>query len=316
MRFAICLATLALLIGNVCVADNYQLEGVPFTPPTNVDVIWGIPVTNLPSNLWVYKVHNTSFSWAVISNLLRIGSLHLVNRQRNDQFMQKYDTNYMRFAVKNDKGLTLHMLNVSPSRGGIDYIDQSGEPKAPLEEGPSEQEVFQFANDFMFQAGIDRTEIDPKPRAGMVTTSQRANGSSMGPAFHTERGVMYQRIIDGVDERGSCLTINYGAHGKILSYQIKWRNLVPYEPCAIATTNEIVDFIRSGKAKLYPPDELGIVGQITRIKVFKFFPTYYSLPSEDYRPLPFEFPYAELVVEADYGNTNTVLYVNCPLIKN
>jgi hypothetical protein len=312
VRFVLLFTLFALSTTCFCFAGEYQLDGEPFNPPATAQICWGFAVTNLPIDLWVYRVYPQSFSTQVISNLLRIGNLQFLNRQENDRYMKAFDKDYMRFMTQNSRGRILRCLNVSPSRGWIEYFDHSGDPKTPLEEGPSEKETFQLAVNLMFQAGIDRSEVDPQPRAGSYTTSQRGDG----PPFITERGVIYQRLIDGVDERGSCFMADFGSHGKVSSYQIQWRNLVPYEPCSIVDTNEIIDLIRSGKAKLSTPEEVGIVNQITRLKIVKCVPLFYSLPSNSKQQLDFEFPYADITVEADYGSTNALLYLNCPLIKN
>jgi hypothetical protein len=291
------------------------LEGDPFSPPANVSVVWNTTATNLPTALWVYRIYPQSFSLSVISNLLTIGKLQIHDRvKRLDSHLSSLDTNFMRFTVANDKGQTLHCLDVAPSLGWINYHDTSGNRTDPLEEAPAMEKSIQLANQCVFMAGIDRSLINPKPHRMSATTTQRGKS----PETITERGVFLSRKVDGIDERGFCIFADYGMQNgepKLMSLEINWRNLVPYKSYSVATTNDIIDFIKSGQATLpSQPEELYDLSKVKKLTITQFNPIYYS--ELGMYKMDFEYPYSEITVVADFGSTNTTtFYLNCPILS-
>lgn len=297
-----------------CLADKYELEGEPYMPPTNALIVWKVAVTNLPTDLWIYQVCPQTFPSPVISNILTMSKVEMKDLIKSDKQSLDFDANFQRFLVKNKKGTMLYQLEIAPTRGWITYEGPLGNGTDPLEIAPTVEEVKQLGLKCAFQIGIDRSLIDSKPRSMSVSTTQR--GSL--PEMITGRGVFYSRKIDGIDERGFGFTANFGTHNgnpQLLSFTLNWRNLVPYKPCSVATTNEIIDFIKSGRATTPPqPVELNVLKNAKKLMITQCTPIYFSKPGM--YNVSFEYPYLEMTVVADYGDTNTTtFYLNCPIFR-
>jgi hypothetical protein len=298
-----------------CRASDFRLEGEPYLPPTNAAIVWAVSVTNLPTDLWVYKVLPQSFAPSVISNIMAMGRFDIKNLVGSSKQQLEYDAHFKRFVVTNKKGTMLRQLEIAPSRGWITFEGSVGDEKDALEVAPTVDEVIRLGLKCVYEVGIDSSLIEPKPRSMSVSTTERGNSQSVT----TDRGVFFSRKIDGIDERGFAFTCNFGTHNgkpQLLGFDLNWRNLVPYEPCSITDTNQITNLIKSGRATFMPQaadlDDLINAGKLT---ITRFSPIYFSRPQMD--KIEFEYPYAEMTVVADLGSTNTTtFFLNCPIIDD
>lgn len=310
MKF-VCL--ILLIIGSLltCRADTYKLEGEPFVPIASAKIIWGISVTNLPSDLWVYQVLPGKFAPSVFSNLLSVSQLKVVNSTQVNPYFKEMDPDFMTFEIGNEQGRIFHSLNVAPSLGWAKYFDNTGNPKDPLLESLSENQTKELGKHYMFLFGIDRSLYDPKPRLMTISTTTWKTQTNI----ITSRGVAYSRRIDGIDEKGSCFYIEFGGCNKVMNFEMNWRNLVPYKSYSITGTNEIIESIKSGQARVtnVSNDALEKLFHADKLTITRFDPIYFSRPGT--KKIGFEFPYAEMTVQADYGTNQETVYMNCPLIK-
>src|SRR5882757_2549653 len=112
-------------MGLTAHAELYQLPGTPFKPATNTEIVWLVnTTTNLPKNLWVYKVIPQTFSTAVLSNILTLSELKSVNLTKTPNAPVP-DKDWIRFATRTPKGALIHCLDVAPNIGWINYHNTS-----------------------------------------------------------------------------------------------------------------------------------------------------------------------------------------------
>jgi hypothetical protein len=299
-------------MGLIAHAELYQLEGLPFQTATNVEIVWTASVTNVPKDLWIYKVVPADFSMAVVSNLLTLCHLESKNLAKRD-YMPAPDKDLVHFEIKNQNKRRLHSLDIAPNLGWISYDDNSSDYRK-IQPAPSEDQVVDLAFDILFLAGIDRSQVLRKPKNFRVTTMQTGDA----PEIISERSVFLVRKIDGINERGFCFTADYGSENnepKLKSFDLNWRNLSPYEARQVATTNQIADFIRNGMARVPIMDfDTESLKHAKKLIVTTFFPLYYN--QYGFKPVEYEFPYAAMDVVADMGNGHTVSFpVNCPMLS-
>ena len=152
-------------VNNLSPAESFRLEGEPFNPSTNSEIVWSAPTNNLPRGLWIYKVMPEAFSAAVVSN-----AMNICHFQKND-LAQPPDKNQIVFKNKN-KFNQSHVLSIAPTLGGMDYNSQ-WDYKIPIEDVPSSDEAETLARDILFQLGIDRSSLADKVQKGYDDTSTR-----------------------------------------------------------------------------------------------------------------------------------------------
>jgi hypothetical protein len=299
-------------MGLIAHADLYQLEGIPFQPATNVEIVWTASVTNVPRNLWVYKVVPANFSMVVVSNLLTLSHLESKNLTKRD-YSPAPDKDLVHFEIQNQNKRRLHSLDIAPNLGWINYEDNSSDYRK-LQPAPSEEQVIDLAFDILFLSGIDRSQVLRKPKNFTVTTVQAGND----PEVVSERSVFLVRRIDGINERGFCFTADYASENnepKLKSFDLNWRNLTPYEARQVATTNEMADFIRNGMARIPIIDfDTESIKHAKKLTLTTFFPLYYN--QFGFKPVEYEFPYAAMDIIADLGDGHTMSFpINCPMLS-
>ena len=293
-------------------AESYQLEGIPFEPATNVEVVWTTTATNLPQYLWVYKVIPQTFSMAGVSNLLTLCELESKDFLKRPNPLIP-DKDLVRFQTQTIGGRTLHSLEIAPNLGWIHYQNTS-ENTVKYETAPSNERITDLAFNILFQIGIDRSLILPTAKNYSFATTQVDNN----PEIISSRSVFLVRKIDGINERGFCFMADYGNHNKepmLLSFDLNWRNLTSYESGKVATINEMSDFIKNGKC--YMPEQsidLDMLKRAKKLTVTTFFPLYYN--QLGFKKVDFEYPYAVMDIVADMGDNKTISFaLNCPILS-
>jgi hypothetical protein len=292
-------------------AEPYQLEGIPFQPATNVEIVWIVTVTNLPKDLWVYKVVPQTFSMATVSNLLSLSGLEPKNLTKPGGAIP--DKDYVRFQIQNSTGRTLHCLGIAPNLGWIYYQDNSADYRDKIEPAPNSEVITKLAFDILSKVGIDRSQVLTSTNFPIGTT-QVGND----PEVISRRSIVLVRKIGGIKERGFCFMAEYGSyHGKpkLLEFDLNWRNLLPYESHPVAGTNEMNNFIRSGRATIPPQDiDFDTLKHAKKLMVTTFFPLYYNKPGFD--KVDYEYPFVVMDIVADIGDGQTISFaMNCPILS-
>jgi hypothetical protein len=300
--------------GFMAHAEPYQLEGTPFQPPTNVEVVWTATIPNLPKGLWVYKILPQTFSAAVIANLLKLSDLESNNllTEPTDELIP--DKNFIRFAILNQKGRHLHSLDIAPNLGWICYEDNSGDYHDKIEPAPSEVKVKNLAYDILFQAGIDNSQVLHASTNFPIGSMKVGNG----PEVISSRSIVLVRKIGGINERGFCFRAEFGTHNrepKLLEFDLNWRNLLPYEARRVATKYEMIEFIKNGKTTTsFSEVDINTLKHSKKLTVTTFFPLYYNKPG--FYQVDYEYPYVVMDIVADISDKQTVSFsLNCPLLS-
>jgi hypothetical protein len=305
------LAVIVALVGvnNLSPAESFRLEGEPFNPSTNSEIVWSAPTNNLPRGLWIYKVMPEAFSAAVISNAMIIGHFQMKDLTRPP------DKNQISFQNKNEFNRT-RFLTINPTIGTMKYQSDT-DASAPAENVPSSEETEKLARDVLFQLGIDRSLLAEKVRNGYdnIRTRYDRTGHQTAAPEATMRGISFERRIDGVLLSDQwCFLIHFGNHGIVEDFSLCWRNILPSESHQVATPEQIVKMIKSGKVVL-PPQMSDTTGldSAKKLTVVKITPHYYNGIGKE--SLDFMYPYADLEMTADSGNTNaTTFFLNCPIL--
>ncbi|HEY1718435.1 MAG TPA: hypothetical protein VGH42_09115 [Verrucomicrobiae bacterium] len=285
-------------------ADSLRLVGVAYLPPTNLEITWSAPTNELPHGLWVYKVIPQDFSMAVISNAMAIGSF-----QARD-IINPRDTNMIHFQDRKDNWR--RRLEIVPSEGWIGYLDQ-WETKEPLKNVPSEDEATKLAMDYLFQLGIDRSQFVRKARIN-PTTVIRLHQGQKSPEEVVRREVVLNRCIDGVEQTVGSFRITFGNNAKVEAFDLSWRNLQAYESHQLATANEIIGLIKGGQAVIPLPEfDFTQLDQAKKLTIAKITPYYWGEWPSD--PQDFVYPFAQLEMTADLGNTNFNFQLRCPILS-
>jgi hypothetical protein len=290
-------------------AGSFRLEGEAFHPATNVDIVWKA-TNNLPRGLWVYKTIPQNFSTAVVSNLMVIGGFEWKNlvKSPHSSLPDKnliYFRNGMRYLI------------IAPTLGWIEYYAaESNDPREPVVDVPDKAKIESLALDVLFQMGIDRSLLCDKKNGYEATEGKLSRDGQMLTTNVFERGVSFGRLIDGIKSRNAgSFMIQFGSHAKIHRFWLQWRNLLPYESCAVAKPDEIMNFIKTGKATL-PVQSYDWTGadKATKLTVLEATPYYFD--DDIFRPLDFMYPYVDLKVEAELVSSNkTTFYLECPILS-
>jgi hypothetical protein len=305
---------LIILVGSLCSpAGSFRLEGLEgktYQPSTNVEIAWAA-TNELPRGLWVYKVIPQTFSMAVVTNLMAIGGFEWKNLVKSPK-SRLPDKDL--FCFRDKKEYWTRCLTIAPTIGWIEYFANDTDSKAPVEDVPSKVEVEKLALDVLFQMGIDRSLLCYK-RNGYETIAGKLSRDGQKLTTNVvSRGISYDRQIDGVRSGGIGFYIDFESHAKITRFWLEWRNLLPYAAHPTLTTNQIIDEIKAGHAIGTFSEDLSGLDQVKKLTVVKMTPYYFD--DELYKPFDFTYPYAELELVADFGNTNTTtLYLQCPILS-
>jgi hypothetical protein len=215
-------------------------------------------------------------------------------------------------------------LGIFGNLGWVDYEDLNAvvsmEDTSPATV-PSEEECLRLALSWLPKVGIDRSELatmGDSQELRVYRVVRRRGWLDQKTGSETNevilRGVSLIRRVDGIDFDGigyrGGVAINFGNDGKIAKLEVVWRNLKRSRLHATLTASEMTDAIRAGKAKWQPPvpSQNGIK-KITVTGVM----TLYRGKNGDEEQKVVE-PYARLATVVDYGHTNVVANLECPIL--
>ena len=289
----------------------YKLDGVPFHPAANIEINWVVAITNVPENLWIYKVVPQKFSMAVLTNILSACHLSTKNRSTPEQIPPE-DKDYIRFQIQNENGRILHSLDVAPNLGWFHYENNSWNYYDKVAPAPSMEKIVDMSLDILREAGIDFSLVSGKPRKYTESTTELGTNAAVISA----RDVFFHRKIDGIPQNGFCLETQYGTISNqptLFKLEINWRNLSPYILRQTAFTNQLNDFIRNGKSTIQFYDfDTNTLKDCKQLTVTTFFPLYYN--TYGFKSVNYVYPYCVMDIVGTLENGNTVSFpINCPL---
>ena len=315
---------LSALVGAVIVggfsspAEPFRLEGEPFQPPTNCPIAWNAATNGLPSGLWIYKVMPEAFSAAVVSNAMRIGHFQMKDVSRTSEAQSPLKDKHLIYCYNLNEYGKARFLYIAPTVGAMEYGSQK-DYTAPVEAVPSSEQTEQLARDVLFQLGIDRSLLGERVRNGYDETSTRADrqGNLLGPPRVVTRGISFERRIDGIPlSEAWCFLVNFGSHGTIEDFKLRWRNLLPYQSHRLLTPAQVLGLIKSGQS-VFPPQAAASRQEVVGAKamtVVKLTLRYFNGSGKEW--LDYLYPYADLEMTADFGDRNTGTFcLRCQILS-
>jgi hypothetical protein len=292
------------------------------------EIFWGAPTNQPFKELWIYSVVPQDFSGEQVSNLMALGSFNLRYEKKWHRNILTTNTEPLLFVNSSN---TCDLLIV-PAQGWIKYHDQFApanrwDKTNHLHEAvqglPDEQGAEKLGLQFLNQFGIERGDLAQKPDGHLVTFGteekrsyfDRATGKYIDDEV-LERGIYFNRRVDGINFAGIGLgggcEIVYGNHAKIAELRLLWRNLKPAERHEVASPNQMVQWIRQGKAVLTHKNLVN-PSEVKKLTITDMSPLYMGASGEETQNLVF--PFAQLEATADLGYTNVPIQLYCPILS-
>jgi hypothetical protein len=200
---------------------------------------------------------------------------------------------------------------------------------------PNNEIIVKRAKECVRQLGLDPAKLIQN---SIYTYSYDDDDGAGNVTHHVYgRGIFLSRKIDGFGffsanndgEGAEGFSIEFGSHGQIRDFSLRWPNLEPDAIQQTARPEQIIDCIKSHKIIVLPekdePNYFARVRNLARAKRFtvtKITPYYYdyqgvfgSLPANE-EAAKFIFPMAELEAVADFGTSNVTVRFVCPILSS
>jgi hypothetical protein len=291
-------------------------------------VFWAASTHGVPKTLWVYKVVPQHFPFAAISNLMALGSFTFKDEQRGHRDISPTNEDTLFFFDKK-RGCNLTII---PSRGEITYWDDSARPNhwdkirhenEPVLGVPDEATAQKLGLKFLRQFGIRPADLAQIGHGHLLTFGKKQTRSYFDRATGkyienevTSCGVFFNRRLDGINFAGTGIgggaEIDYSNHAKLAEFRLLWRNVQPFERHAIATPDEILQWIRDGKAVMTHKNPVN-PGDVKKLTITAISPLYMGASGDETQD--FVYPFAQLEAVADLGGTNVNIQLYCPILS-
>jgi hypothetical protein len=307
MKKVVSLLTLLTLTAGFSQGLSFDY-GTPFRCP-NLEVRWN---TNFPPRkVWVYRTQRTDFSPRVISNLMVFCSFSANDKSKEDKDGITFQNGSRR-------------LSISFLQGSIDYekpLPQYGINH--LAEGvPQMVEIPELTLNFLTNAGIAPEEIKQGSHGPEFNLSEPFTmfvKSNLVVTNIESRSVWFRRAVDGIAfvgyDRGGNGGLRFGEQGKPCKIDLSWRKLERVAQYSTVTAEQVIKWIRSGKA-IQGPVSID-VGEIdwNKAKSLTVTKAEISYLGRRYSP-PGSLvePYVGLMTTVDTGHGNVDVEIDCPVI--
>jgi hypothetical protein len=318
-------ANLAVLLTTAVATVNAQswqeLSSGLFT---NAEIVWRVPTNALPKNLWVYRrMLPHIFSQEVISNAIVLGSLQSRGFPRST-------THYFSMAEQVPENWPGPIPVIFALQPGDAYLSYSIPHNGPIsrKEVPSDATIVKTALKSASLLGLDPAKLEHNKIYTHSCDTDQAADVLCG------RGVFFPRYLDGIGffsasddgESAEGFSMEFGEHGKIQSFWVRWSKLERYKNERTASPDEIIRCLRANKTIVMPnfrDDDLARLKKLATAKKFtitKITPYYGEgmfgeVPTNDV-PCEFATPFAELEAVADFGNSNTTVRLLSPILSS
>jgi len=313
------LSLLALAAGNVIgqEAPSFKHDGPPFVTK-NCEIVWVAPTNQMPKALCIYQTIPQKFSDKVISNLMALGSFTMSNKTAHTSETRASDEDGAGFVDESEK----RYLVISPPLGWIDYEDRKAdERREPVEDALDAATVQKLGLHLLDQLGIPRSQLATKPNSSEPLTFKetrtrghldKKQGERLAEVY--SRGVFFVRQIDGVSFAGIGVAggfdVRFASHARVTKLELVWRNLQPYKKCQVAIPDQIIQWVKEGKAVMPAPKVNP--REVKKLTITEISPLYAGELGE--KPQDFTYPFASLDAIADTGPTNIAIQLYCPIL--
>jgi hypothetical protein len=311
MRNLRLIPTLAAVVGasHFCAAfelKNGPFDGSPFRP--TVPVTWAAN-SPTPEGFAVFKIPAVKAPQSIISNAMTIGTFKPIN------LVKSKENGVIEFRDRPGEDDWTRFLKMSASQGWVKYYDKlaGGRPARGV---PGFEEIQKQALRLFVLLGGDTNQLPPKPWPHNESTFQTYDkpGGNLISKGVSRRSICLFRQVDGIPVMGNSLSVDFGNDAKPITLEMNWPPLNPVQRFRVATKDEMLALIKSGKAfiQVFPPPPEDI-SPAKSYKVKNVVPLYAELSSEGERLMK---PYGSLLVEADVNGRAVEFVVNCPILTD
>jgi hypothetical protein len=291
---------------------------------TNTAIIWQVPANQLPKNFWIYRrVLPHIFPATVTSNAVVLASLQ-------KRGFPRPSTND--FFISEDKGPdypgTIPIIfEVKPGDANLHFSIPNYSPVSE-KEIPDDETIIKLARKYAPRLGLDPAKLTQgKIYTHSCDTDQAVNNVC-------GHGVFFCRQLDGIDffsgaDDGTSAegySMEFGEHGKILAFSVRWSEVEHYKNENTASQDEIIRCLRGHKVIVMPnfqPDDFIRLRNLATAKKFTItrITPYYGegmfgeVPTNDV-PSQFATPFVELEAVADFGSSNAPVKLLSPILSS
>jgi len=298
-----------LLFGATSIGycGSLDLNGLPFRP--SAPITWAV-TNHLPNSIWVLKSVPRPFSEIAISNAMAIGSFSPLNRIKSEE------KGLLHFQDNRDKTYMTRYLKMSPLNGAISYYNGRADGKK-IENVPTFEQAEKLAMDYFRRLGADTNQVLSKPisRTESTTRSLDKKTGREGQPTVKGRGIMLYRQIHGIEISGSWFHIEFVTDAKIPTLEMHWRNFEDARSYPVANANQLMQWVKAGMAVNPSPVPIPIeeINRAQKLTITKVTPYYLGDPHN--QPQEFVYPFAEIEMVAENGNSKTTFRLHCPIIE-
>jgi hypothetical protein len=302
-------------------AAGPSLDGPTFSVP-GIAVVWKAPTNSIPAKLWVYKVVPQDFSPTAISNLMALGPFSSNDRTHIEGQPLFKDKRLMYFA----NGERTRYLGIFPPFGWSYFKDERAiGGKGDAKGLPGEDEAADLALRYLLKLGFDRSELATKDGSSDLQVYRVAQDRRRLDKTKQEhvsevilRGVSFVRRVDGVSltGRGSDggFSISFGNEGKVASLELVWRKLEKHQLKNVSPTNEMIERIKQGRAKVHPLNTVDW-RNAKSLTVEKVVPFYLGADGETKQEFMYPFASIEGTIQFEDGR-NVGIALKCPILAD
>ena len=256
---------------------------------TKFQVVWAA-TNQLPATAKIYKVVPANFSLSAISNLTALGG------------------------------------SANPKRGAMNLYKPT-DGRLPLEKVPDKARAYELGIGLLAKLEIPVGELMSEGGNPVASYSPGTRGH-MDKATRkmiTEpctMGVQFRRMLDGVECFGQQVRVQFESQEAVTQLEVKWHGVQPDKTCAVATPDQIISWIREGRARAHPIETTGQrwikVADIKKVTIRQVRLNYDADPNwENPEKFPnYLYPYAGIEAEIEFSpDDRETLRISCPIIK-
>jgi len=294
---------------------------------TNTVIALQASTSQLPKTLWIYRRSLPHvFPATVISNAIVLGSLQDRGFPRpptKDFYIPKQEPANWPAGIPT-------IFGILPRDGYLYYAMPDDLPVSQAKI-PDDETVARLAIKYAPQLGLYPSMLTERK---FYTHWCETDQKNQTVTNFCGRGVFFPRHLDGIPffsasddgESAEGFSMEFGEHGKIQAFSVRWSEVKHYKREQIASSAEIIRCLRAHKAVILPKfaegdfDRLRKLATAMRFTITKITPYYeesiFGEPPTDDVPAQFATPFAELEAVADFGNSNMPVKVLSPILSS
>jgi hypothetical protein len=311
---------LVFVLTGFCHAQSWQ--DVSDSAFTNAQIVWQVPSNTLPKTLWVYRRQLPHvFPASVISNAIVLGSLenHVIPQPSTNDF-------YILPEVPPNWPAPIPTLFGMLPKDAYLYFSGSAFAQVLTNDIPDDETITTLARGYAPQLGIASVEL--KHGKFRMHMGDDENGTNI-----FGRSIFFPRELDGIsffsaDDSGDSAEgffIEFGGHGKVQAFSVRWSEMEHYKDERIASREEITRCIQTHKAIVLPNfkaddfawlKSLANTKKLTIVRITLYYGEgiFGGIPAKD-TPCEYATPFAELQAVADMGEKHIPVRILSPMLS-